>query len=101
MHRGDDNQGLKADFSVVCPSDGPGCLLELGIRCQYLDWIIPSTVWTTRFSMQIVHETRSIELIHWFDAFEEAPVDVRTRAAEVVTRQVPFAGVVRWNVIDQ
>lgn len=100
MHCGNDNQGLEADFSFVCPGYGPGLLLELGIRAQYLDWIIPSTVWTTRFCLEIVHEASRIELIHWFDAFEEAPSNVRAGAAEVVTRQVPFAGIVRWHVLD-
>ena len=100
MHSGDDNQGFETDFSVVCPGNGPGCLLQLGIRAQYLDWISGRQVWTARFSLQIVHETRTIELIHWFDAFEEASVNVRTRATEVVARQMPFAGVVRWDVLN-
>jgi hypothetical protein len=100
LHSSDDDQGFEADFSNVGPGYGPGLLLELGIRAQYLDWIIPSTVWTTRFSLEIVHEASRIELIHWFDAFEEAPSNVRTGAAEVVARQMPFAGIVRWNVLD-
>lgn len=73
-------------------------LLQLSIRCCYLDWIAARQVWASRLGMQIVHEASVIQLIDWFDSFPEAAIHVRTGPTEVVTRDVAFAGVVRWNV---
>lgn len=99
MHCSCNNQSLSSCCSRASSCDGPGFLLQLGVRLAYLDWISGRQVWTARFGLEIVHEARGIELIHWFDAFEEASVDVRTRATEVQTRQVPFAGAVRWDIL--
>lgn len=101
MHSRDNNESLDLHCSGAYFGDGPGLLLQLGVRCAYLDWISGRQVWTARLCMQIVHEASSIKLIDWFDTFEEASVDVRAGATEVQSRQVPFAGVVRWDVLDQ
>jgi len=101
LHSQDNHEGgLAVDLGPHCPGEGPGLLLQLGIRACYLDWIAGRQVWAARFGMQIVFEASSIQLIDWFDSFPESSSDVRTRATEVVTRQVPFAGVVRWDVTD-
>lgn len=91
---------MTVNLGPHCPSEGPGLLLQLSIRSCYLDWVAGRQVWAARFGMQIVHEARFVQLIDWFDSFQESPLDVRTRATEVVTRNVPFAGVVRWDVLD-
>ena len=101
MHGHDDHQGdLAIDLTPQCPGEGPGLLLQLSVRCCYLDWIASRQVWAARLGMQIMHEASVIQLIDWFDSFPESPVNVRTGATEVVTGKVPFAGVVRWNVLD-
>jgi len=101
LHSQDNHEGRVAiQLTTECASQGSGLLLQLGIRACYLDWIAGRQVWAARFGMQIVHETSTIQLIDWFDSFPESPLNVRTGATEVVTRQVPFAGVVRWNVLD-
>lgn len=89
---------MPVDLPRHRPGEGPGLLLQLSIRCCYLDWIAARQVWAARFGMQIVHEASVIQLIDWFDSFPEAPVNVRTGATEVVSGQVSFAGVVRWDV---
>ena len=102
LHSQDNGErSLPVNLTAECPSQGPGLLLELSIRSCYLDWIAARQVWATRFGMQIVHEARSIQLIDWFDSFPESSCNVRSGATEVVTRQVPFAGVIRWDVLDQ
>ena len=101
LHRQDNRHGgCTIGLRLKCPSEGPGFLLQLSIRCCYLDWIAGRQVWAARFGMQIVHEASTIQLIDWFDSFPQTSVDVRTGPTEVVTRQVPFAGVVRWDVLD-
>ena len=101
MHSQNDRQSRSAVYlTTKCACEGPGLLLQLGIRACYLDWIAGRQVWAARFGMQIVHEASVIQLIDWFDSFPESPVNVRTGATEVVTGKVPFAGVVRWNVLD-
>lgn len=100
MHGHNDHQGdLAVHLRPQCPGEGPGLLLKLEIRFCYLDWISARQVWAARFGMQVVHEARSIQLIDWFDSFPESPLDVRTGPTEVVSRDVTFAGVVRWDVL--
>ena len=89
---------MPVNLASHCPSEGPGLLLQVGIRCCYLDWVAGRQVWAARLSMQVVHEARSVQLIDWFDTFPEPSVDVRTGPTEIVARQMPFAGVVRWDV---
>ena len=99
MHSQDNHEGgLSVDLTSHCPSECAGLLLQISVRCCYLDWVAGRQVWAARFGMQIVHEARSIQIIDWFDSFPEPSSNVRARATEVVTRQVPFAGVVRWDV---
>ena len=98
MHGSDHNERLCAEFADRSSSDFSRFLLELEVSCACFDWISSRTAWTARFRLKIMHEASGIELIHWFDTFEEAPINVGTRATEIVTRQVPFAGVVRWDV---
>jgi len=100
LHRDDYQEGrLPVNLTLHCPSEGPGLLLQLRVRCCYLDWVAGRQVWAARFGMQIVHEARFIQLIDWFDSFPESSVNVRTGATEIVARNVPFAGVVRWDVM--
>lgn len=102
MHSQDNQErSVSVNLAGQSPCQGPGLLLQLGVRSCYLDWVAARPVWATRFGMQIVHETSTIQLIDWFDSFPESPLNVRTGATEVVTWQVPFAGVVRWDVLDQ
>lgn len=99
MHGHDDHQGdLTVHLRPQCPGEGPGLLLQLSVRCCYLDWIASRQVWAARLGMQVVHEASTIQLIDWFDSFPESSCDVRTGPTEVVTRDVSFAGVVRWDV---
>lgn len=98
LHSSDDNERLGAFNTDTSPCDGPGLLLQLEVGCACFDWISSRTAWTARFRLQVVHEASVVELIHWFDTFQESPVYVSTRPTEIQTRQVPFAGVVRWDV---
>jgi len=99
LHSQDHHQrSISVDLTGQSPCEGPGLLLQLGVRACYLDWIAGRQVWAARFGMQIVHETSTIQLIDWFDSFPESPLNVRTGPTEVVTGQVSFAGVVRWDV---
>lgn len=101
MHSQNDRQSRSAVYlTTKCAREGPGLLLQLGIRACYLDWIAGRQVWAARFGMQVVHETSTIQLIDWFDSFQESPVNVRSGPTEVVSRNVPFAGIVRWDVLD-
>lgn len=97
MHSSNDDQCFDAQSTDGTLGDEARFLLQLQVCCACFDWISSRTAWTARFRLQIVHEARSIELIHWFDTFEEAPMNVGTRPTEIVTRKVPFAGVVRWD----
>ena len=98
LHSSDNNERLGALKTNTSPCDGPGLLLQLEVGCACFDWISSRTAWTARFRLQVVHEASCIELIHWFDTFQEAPLNVGTRPTEIQTRQVPFAGIVRWDV---
>ena len=98
MHGSDHDEGLGAEFADGTLGDEARFLLQLQVCCACFDWISSRTAWTARFRLEIVHEARCIELIHWFDTFQEAPMNVGTRPTEIVTRKVPFAGVVRWDV---
>ena len=98
LHRDHDHQGdLTVHLGPQCPGEGPGLLLQRSVRACYLDWIAARQVWAARLGMQIVHEASTIQLIDWFDSFPESPCDVRTGPTEVVSRDVAFAGVVRWD----
>lgn len=99
MHSCNHNQSLNPSLTSRSPCDGPGLLLELEVSCACFDWISSRTAWTARFRLKVMHEASGIELIHWFDTFEEAPLNVSTRPTEIQTRQVPFAGIVRWDIL--
>ena len=98
MHSSNDHERFCAQSSDGVLRDCPGFLLQLGVRLQDLGWIAARSVWTARFSLQIVHEARGIEVIHWYDTFQKSSMDVSARPTEVVAGQVSFAGVVRWDV---
>lgn len=98
LHSTDHKERLLAFNSDCDLSNGPGLLLKLSVCCQDLSWITSREVWTARFRLYIMHETRGIQVIDWFDTFPQAPGDVRAWPTEIQTGEVDFAGVIRWNV---
>jgi hypothetical protein len=45
-----------------------------------------------------VNETSSIQLIHWFDTFQETPGYVRSWSTEIVSWEVTLPCVERWDI---
>ena len=100
MHRSSNRESLKVVAARSPGGDLLGSTFQLRIRLHNFDWLNYAGLdWGALFCYEIVHETRSIQLVHWFDFLAEPTSDVGPWSTEIVTWEVTLPLVVGWDII--
>ncbi len=98
MHRNHHRESLRLVSARSPTGDLLGSTLQLHVGLHDCRFVSPGAKWSARFRLQIVNETSSIQLIHWFDTFQETPGYVRSWSAEIVSWEVTLPCVERWDI---
>jgi hypothetical protein len=99
MHSSSNRESLHLVAARSPSGDLLGSTLQLDICLMDCSDVRPGLGWASCFRVNVVNEAGFIQLIHWFDALTQPPVDVSSWSTEVVSRKMTLHRVV-WRDVD-